>query len=74
VVDAGNAVVIVEHNMQAIAASDWVIDIGPGAGDEGGAIVAVRTPEAVAQASGSRTAPYLAKLFGDVPPARGASP
>jgi excinuclease ABC subunit A len=73
-VDAGNTVVIVEHNMQAIAASDWVIDIGPGAGDEGGAIVAVGTPEAVAQAAGSRTAPYLAKLFGDVPHERETSP
>ena len=38
-VDAGNTVVVVEHEMRVVAASDWVIDIGPGAGDEGGRIV-----------------------------------
>ena len=58
-VGAGNTVVVVEHDMQVIAASDWVIDVGPGAGDEGGRIVAHGTPEDVAGARQSRTAPYL---------------
>ena len=58
-VNAGNTVVVVEHDMQVIAASDWVIDVGPGAGDEGGRIVAEGPPDEVAKARGSRTAPYL---------------
>lgn len=59
-VDAGNTVIVVEHEMRVVAASDWVIDIGPGAGEEGGHIVATGTPATVAKAKGSRTAPYLA--------------
>jgi len=58
-VDAGNTVVVVEHEMRLVAASDWVIDMGPGAGDAGGRIVACGTPEAVARDRTSRTAPYL---------------
>jgi excinuclease ABC subunit A len=58
-VDAGNTVVVVEHEMRLVAASDWVIDMGPGAGDDGGRIVACGPPEEVAQAGESRTAPYL---------------
>jgi excinuclease ABC subunit A len=60
-VDAGNTVIVVEHDMRIVAASDWVIDIGPGAGDEGGRVVASAPPAGVARARGSRTAPYLAK-------------
>jgi excinuclease ABC subunit A len=63
-VDAGNTVVVVEHDMDVIAQSDWVIDVGPGAGDEGGRIVAQGTPAEVARAKGSRTAPYLARALG----------
>jgi excinuclease ABC subunit A len=59
-VDAGNTVVVVEHEMRVVAGSDWVIDVGPGAGDEGGVIVASGTPRDVARVKGSRTAPYLA--------------
>ncbi|MET1045667.1 MAG: excinuclease ABC subunit UvrA [Hyphomicrobium sp.] len=59
-VDAGNTVVVVEHDMTVAAASDWIIDIGPGAGDEGGRIVASGPPKAVAKISSSRTAKYLA--------------
>jgi len=59
-VDAGNSVILVEHDMAVVAASDWVIDIGPGAGDEGGKIVATGTPQDVAAKSESRTAAYLA--------------
>ncbi|MCU1424489.1 MAG: transporter [Microbacteriaceae bacterium] len=59
-VDAGNTVVIVEHDMDVVAASDWVIDMGPAGGDEGGRVVAAGTPADVAAHAGSRTAPYLA--------------
>ena len=62
-VDAGNTVIAVEHDMRVVAASDWVIDIGPGAGDDGGRIVAAGTPQQVAKAAGSRTAPYLARAL-----------
>jgi excinuclease ABC subunit A len=58
-VDAGNTVVVVEHTMRVVAACDWVVDIGPGAGDEGGTVVAAGPPEKVARAAKSRTAPYL---------------
>jgi excinuclease ABC subunit A len=58
-VDAGHTVIVVEHDMDVIASSDWVIDIGPGAGDEGGHIVACGTPPAVAKAEKSKTAQYL---------------
>ena len=49
--------------MRVVAGSDWVIDIGPGAGDEGGHLVACGTPAEVAEAANSRTAPYLARSF-----------
>jgi excinuclease ABC subunit A len=63
-VDAGNTVIVVEHDMRVVAGSDWVIDIGPGAGDEGGRIVAEGTPADVTRAKGSRTAPFLARFLG----------
>ena len=62
-VEEGNTVVVVEHEMRVVARSDWVIDLGPGAGDEGGRIVAEGRPEAVAQSARSRTAPYLAAVL-----------
>ncbi|HYF20284.1 MAG TPA: excinuclease ABC subunit A, partial [Ramlibacter sp.] len=58
-VAAGNTLVVVEHEMRVAAQADWVIDVGPGAGGEGGRIVAQGTPEQVAQSRASRTAPYL---------------
>lgn len=58
-VDAGNTVVMVEHDMRVVAAADHVIDVGPGAGNLGGTIVAAGRPEVVARARASRTAPYL---------------
>jgi len=58
-VTAGNTVLVVEHDMQMIAASDWVIDIGPGAGDEGGRIVASGPPSVIAKTKNSKTAPFL---------------
>ncbi|MEO5653317.1 MAG: excinuclease ABC subunit UvrA [Marmoricola sp.] len=59
-VDAGNTVVLVEHDLDTIISADWVIDLGPGGGDEGGRVVATGTPDEVAQVEGSTTAPYLA--------------
>jgi excinuclease ABC subunit A len=62
-VSLGNTVIVVEHDMRMVAASDWVIDIGPGAGDEGGRIVAAAPPRQLATAADSRTAPYLARYL-----------
>jgi excinuclease ABC subunit A len=64
-VDEGNTVVVVEHEMRVVAQSDWVIDMGPGAGGQGGKIVAQGTPEEVARAKGSRTAAYLAESLSE---------
>ena len=58
-VDAGNTVVVIEHDMRVVAGSDWVVDIGPGAGDEGGRIVVQGPPGEIVTARESRTAPYL---------------
>ena len=58
-VDAGNTVIVVEHDVHVIEASDWVIDMGPGAGDEGGRIVGAGTPTELSTVKASRTAPYL---------------
>jgi excinuclease ABC subunit A len=58
-VDAGHTVVVVEHELRVVAASDWVIDVGPGAGAQGGLIVASGTPSEVSEVAGSRTAPHL---------------
>jgi excinuclease ABC subunit A len=66
-VEAGNTVIVVEHEMRVTAQADWVIDIGPGAGDEGGRVVAEGTPRDVAAVKASRTAPYLAECLG-MPP------
>ena len=62
-VSAGNTVIVVEHDMRVVAASDWVMDIGPGAGDEGGRVVASGTPSEVASMAESRTATYLASVL-----------
>ncbi|WP_284974798.1 excinuclease ABC subunit UvrA [Arthrobacter sp. efr-133-TYG-104] len=59
-VDAGNTVVVVEHEMDVVSSADWVIDLGPGGGDAGGTIVAAGPPAVVARSTTSRTAPYLA--------------
>jgi excinuclease ABC subunit A len=59
-VQSGNTVIVVEHDMSVAATSDWIIDIGPGAGDEGGKIVASGPPDKVAATTRSRTARYLA--------------
>jgi excinuclease ABC subunit A len=62
-VESGSTVIVVEHDMDVVAASDWIIDIGPGAGEEGGRVVASGTPKHIAANRHSRTAPYLARLL-----------
>lgn len=62
-VNAGNTVIVVEHNMRVVAGSDWVMDIGPGAGEKGGKIVVEGTPREVAGSKKSKTAPHLAKFL-----------
>jgi excinuclease ABC subunit A len=66
-VESGNTVVVVEHDMEVVAGSDWVIDIGPGAGDEGGRVVASGPPEQIAAVPMSRTASYLKQAIERVP-------
>ncbi|GAB6967174.1 excinuclease ABC subunit UvrA [Komagataeibacter kakiaceti JCM 25156] len=63
-VDAGHTVMVAEHDMRVAARGDWIIDMGPGAGDDGGRIVAAGTPRDVARAPDSRTAPFLLPLTG----------
>jgi excinuclease ABC subunit A len=58
-VDAGNTVIVVEHDMHVASDSDWVIDMGPGAGSEGGRVVVSGPPSEVARSQESRTAEYL---------------
>jgi excinuclease ABC subunit A len=64
-VDAGNTVVVIEHELRVVAQADWVIDMGPGAGESGGNVVAEGLPQVVARARGSRTAAYLAAALRD---------
>ncbi|MBZ9785664.1 excinuclease ABC subunit UvrA [Pseudomonas sp. REP124] len=62
-VTAGHTVIVVEHEMRVVAQSDWVIDIGPGAGDQGGKIVVAGVPQKVAKSKKSRTGPFLARVL-----------
>ena len=63
-VDEGNTVIVIEHNLSVIAEADYIVDIGPEAGAEGGEIVATGTPEEVAKNRISRTAPFLQDVLG----------
>jgi excinuclease ABC subunit A len=63
-VDAGNTVLIIEHNLDVIKCADWVIDLGPEGGGEGGYLVAAGTPEEVAATPGSYTGQFLKPLLG----------
>jgi excinuclease ABC subunit A len=62
--DAGNTLVVIEHNLEMIKCADWVIDLGPEGGEGGGRIVARGTPEEIAQSAESYTAQYLRPLLG----------
>lgn len=62
-VDKGNTVLIIEHNLDVIKSVDWIIDLGPEGGDRGGEVVAVGTPQDVAKIKNSYTGQYLAKIF-----------
>jgi len=62
-VDEGNTVIVIEHNLSVIAEADYIVDLGPEAGDAGGEVVACGTPEQVAKNRVSRTAPFLRKVL-----------
>jgi excinuclease ABC subunit A len=62
-VDGGNTVIVIEHNLDVIKTADWVIDLGPDGGSRGGTIVATGTPEQVAMTDDSYTGQYLKKLL-----------
>ncbi len=71
-VDAGNSIVVIEHNLDVIKTADWLVDLGPEGGEEGGEIVATGTPEEVAAVKGSYTGRFLAELVEPAKPKRGA--
>jgi len=62
-VDKGNTVVVIEHNLDVVKTADWVIDLGPEGGDAGGRVVAAGSPEAVARTKGSHTGQFLRKVL-----------
>ena len=76
-VEPGNTIVVIEHNLEVIKCADWVIDLGPEAGNEGGKLVAAGTPEAVAKVEASHTGKFLREVLGSARASRairGASP
>ena len=62
-VDKGNSVIVIEHNLDVIRCSDWIIDLGPDGGDKGGEVIAQGTPEEVAEHPTSYTAKYLKSVL-----------
>jgi len=62
-VEAGNSVIVIEHNLEVVKSADWIIDLGPGAGDAGGQVIAEGTPEDVAENAQSLTGSFLKRLF-----------
>jgi excinuclease ABC subunit A len=72
-VDKGNTVIVIEHNLDVIKSADWVIDLGPEGGSGGGQIIATGTPEQIARAEGSHTGQFLAEILGEGRAARKAS-
>ncbi|MDG4609741.1 MAG: ATP-binding cassette domain-containing protein, partial [Defluviicoccus sp.] len=63
-VEQGNTVIVIEHNLEVIKTADWIIDLGPDGGDKGGRVVTCGSPEAVAQVAESHTGQYLALSLG----------
>jgi excinuclease ABC subunit A len=72
-VDQGNTVLVIEHNLDVIKTSDWIIDLGPEGGDAGGSVVAAGTPEQIAADPGSHTGRFLAEVLGSLPVLAGAT-
>ncbi|HXH29336.1 MAG TPA: excinuclease ABC subunit UvrA [Bacteriovoracaceae bacterium] len=70
---AGNTVIVVEHDMRVVSGSDWVIDMGPGAGDEGGKIVAQGTPQEISKSGLGKTSKYLSNYLNNTPTTRKAT-
>jgi excinuclease ABC subunit A len=66
-VESGNTVLVIEHNLEVIKTADWIIDIGPEGGDAGGEIIAAGTPEDVARVSRSYTGQYLKPILKKTP-------
>ena len=62
-VEAGNTVIVIEHNLDVIKTADYIIDLGPEGGENGGTIIAAGTPEQIAQAEGSYTGKYIKKIL-----------
>lgn len=62
-VDAGNTIIVIEHNLDVIKSADWLIDLGPDGGDAGGRVIAQGTPEDVAANEGSFTGHFLKRMF-----------
>ncbi len=76
-VDRGHSLVVIEHNLEVIKSADWIVDLGPEAGDAGGEVVATGTPEQIAQAENSHTGKFLHGVLGSAgasPAVRGAPP
>src|SRR6202040_2078532 len=76
-VDAGHSIVVIEHNLEVIKCADWIVDLGPEAGDDGGEVVGVGTPEQIAKIDHSPPARCLRKVLGNARaslPVRGAPP
>ncbi|MEP6975938.1 MAG: excinuclease ABC subunit UvrA, partial [Spartobacteria bacterium] len=79
-VEAGNSIVVIEHNLEVMKCADWIIDLGPEGGEEGGQLIAAGPPEAIAKIANSHTGHYLRELLsspgstGPRPIARGGSP
>ena len=70
-IDAGGSVLVVEHNLDVIRAADYIIDLGPDAGEKGGKIVAIGSPEEVMKSKKSLTGQYLKKYIDELSPSKG---
>ena len=62
-VEGGNTVIVIEHNLDVIKVSDYIVDLGPGGGDRGGTVVAAGSPEVIADCEKSLTGVYLRKML-----------
>jgi len=71
-VDAGHSLVVIEHNLDVLKCADWILDLGPDAGDAGGELVVAGTPETVAACPSSHTGRFLRAVLGDKPHGPGA--